>query len=147
MYTVKINDGWVEYVYSLTGSDKYSIQDLIDIVAKSTKMKVKCERGFQLEVGEWANETFPKATNKTIIAHMKREIVELENAQNIGEECADIYHMLLHLAYRNGFDLYSAARAKFKTNKLRKWGKPDHEGVVEHVKEKHVPRRRRKRDR
>jgi hypothetical protein len=32
---------------------------------------------FQLQVGQWANETFPKATPHTIARHLFREAVEL----------------------------------------------------------------------
>ena len=90
----------------------------------------------QEEVGNWAVQTFPKATTKSIIAHIKKEIKELEDASDDGlsEECADIYMMLLHIAHRQRFDLFLAAKNKLEINKRRKWGLPDKDGVVEHIR-------------
>ena len=107
---------------------------------------------FQEEVGEWGNVQFPMATSSAICAHLKREVAELDKAayslrvfspnyqaqllkQEVAMEAADCYMLLLHLCFRNGIDLETAAREKFEVNKARTWGKPDAEGVVEHVRE------------
>lgn len=97
---------------------------------------------FQDRVGQWAEKTFTKATDQTVLTHMKREMVELEESvahgnlkPELAEECADIYLLLLHLAHRNKFDLQAFAKRKHEVNTQRLWGAPDAEGVVEHIKE------------
>lgn len=102
---------------------------------------------FQLEVGRWAEIAFPQATDRSIVAHLRREAVELEEAAAIdwpspversfelGQEAADVYLLLLHLAHRHGFSLEQFARAKFDKNVRRRWGRLDAEGVVEHLRE------------
>ena len=92
------------------------------------------ESHIQKTVGEWGCETFSKATNTTIIAHLKREVNELEDDCD-PEEAADCLLLLLHLAHREKFDLLAEAQKKFAINKKRKWGEPDSEGVVEHIRE------------
>lgn len=90
----------------------------------------------QKAVGEWAVVTFPKSTEKTIIAHIRRELDEMEEeGANLAEESADVLLMLFHIAHRNGFSLASNAAFKFGVVVARKWGEPDSEGVVEHVRE------------
>lgn len=92
---------------------------------------------FQEEVGHWGQQTFPQATTKSIVAHMRRELLEIEQAatkDELAEECADVYLMLLHLAHREKFDLFLEARKKFGVCLTRKWGKPDAEGVVAHIR-------------
>jgi hypothetical protein len=85
----------------------------------------------QAEIGEWARTTFPQSTKESWVAHMLREVGEL--AENHSpEEAADCHILLLGHAHINGYDLLSATLAKMAINRNRKWGKPDHEGVVEH---------------
>ena len=99
---------------------------------------------FQEEVGHWGSTTFPKTSNKIITLHIQREVDELFNAaalgdrDNLSEECADIYLMLLHLAHRNRFDLWATAKKKLSVCQFRSWGKPDAQGVVEHIPDKSV---------
>ena len=50
------------------------------------------------------------------------------------EEMADVFLLLIHLADGEGVNLLEAGAAKLKKNQARKWGKPDSEGVVEHVR-------------
>ena len=88
---------------------------------------------FQFVVGEWAKETFPAQTNESNIAHLMREVKELKKG-NTEEEAADCFLILLNIAHREGFDLCRAAEKKFSINRKRKWGKPDSQGVVEHIK-------------
>lgn len=70
-------------------------------------------------VGQWGMQTFPEATSDTIIAHMREEVVELQEATDgyeehgVGEELADIGLMLLHLAHRYGVDLQTEMIRKF----------------------------------
>jgi len=95
----------------------------------------------QQEVGTWAEGVFTQATPATIVAHLRREVEELATASqgtpNAAElaEAADCLLLLFHLAHKRGYDLLEAARYKFAINRERQWGKPDAEGVVEHVRE------------
>jgi NTP pyrophosphatase (non-canonical NTP hydrolase) len=83
----------------------------------------------QREDGEWANRTFPNASNDTIMSHLTEEVEELSNAAhidngtigNIEEEAADCLLLLLHLAHRNHFSLFEEAQKKFEINKKRTW--------------------------
>lgn len=99
----------------------------------------------QFQVGQWASSTFSKATNETIIAHLKREIEELDIATihaktntgltGIGEEAADCVLLILHLCERNRIDLAYHIKRKHWRNQRRTWGEPDAQGVVEHIAE------------
>ena len=76
---------------------------------------------FQREVGEWGKATFPNSTLLSIMAHLREEVAELDHEVRaglpkhgparyfgqvaIGEELADCYLLLLHLAHRVGIDL------------------------------------------
>jgi NTP pyrophosphatase (non-canonical NTP hydrolase) len=98
--------------------------------------------GKQERVGQWGQETFPQSTPRTIVAHLGREVRELEvevladhpDADAVAEEAADCLLLLYHLAHRFGFSLHDATAVKFSQVKARAWGKPDAEGVVEHVR-------------
>lgn len=83
---------------------------------------------------DWADQTFPHATPATIAAHLKREAEELAAAPEDPSEIADVYLLLLHLESKLPTSLRKAAAAKFSELKRRKWGKPDAEGVVEHIR-------------
>ncbi len=89
-------------------------------------------RLFQAAVGSWADTTFNKSTLETIINHLKREIVELEQSKT-PDEAADCFLLLLHFAHKSKFNLFGEARKKHDINMNRKWGEPDREGVVEHI--------------
>lgn len=101
---------------------------------------------FQREVGHWAEQTFPKATDTSVCIHLGREVAELRGwcaaaerspveTAEIAAEAADCFLLLLHLAHRCDFSLLDAAHAKMATNRQRTWGEPDAAGVVEHVRE------------
>lgn len=90
---------------------------------------------FQAAVGGWQDATFPRKTRRSIVAHLKEEVGELEQS-HAREEVADCFLLLLGYAHHCGFSLYDAAAGKFAVNKARKWGKPDPNGVVHHVKER-----------
>jgi NTP pyrophosphatase (non-canonical NTP hydrolase) len=95
---------------------------------------------FQNRVGMWAESVFTRATPGSIVAHLRREVEELGAATHLGpwedevEEAADCLLLLLHLAHKRGYSLLAAATAKFGENQQRRWGQPDAEGVVEHVR-------------
>lgn len=85
------------------------------------------------EACAWANATFTQAKASSKAEHLRREAEELCKAPRDVEEMADIFILLSHAC--DGLDLRTAVRAKLEKNKLRKWGKPDADGVVEHVAE------------
>lgn len=74
---------------------------------------------------------------------MKKEVDELKNAifhehseSEKRYEFADCFMLLIAAAKMEGLtakDLISITRAKLELNKVRKWGKPDENGVVEHI--------------
>lgn len=74
---------------------------------------------------------------------MKQEIEELiidlkNNNPNKRHEYADCFFLLYGSANADGMtyeDICFAIQEKFEINKARKWGKPDENGVVNHIKE------------
>jgi hypothetical protein len=89
---------------------------------------------FQTRIGEWGNATFPNGTPASVVAHLKKEVNELAESHD-PEEAADCMILLLHHAHRCGYDLMTEADKKFEINKKRRWGLPDKEGIVEHIRE------------
>lgn len=101
---------------------------------------------FQNDVGIWGGETFPQGTVTTILAHLRDEVDELEDAlmhpasytsmsanrEMLAGEMADVYLLLLHLAHRTGVDLEMAAAEKFDINKQRTWTTDSGRGYVKH---------------
>lgn len=98
------------------------------------------EEDLQTIVGVWAEETFIESTNASICTHLRREAKELSEDYN-PEEAADCLLCLLHFAYKNRFNLLAEAQKKHLINTKRKWGKPDAEGVVEHIRSQPVGER------
>lgn len=82
----------------------------------------------QTEIGEWGMETI-----SGILKHLHREVKELEET-NKGEEAADCLILLFQHAHLCGYDLMIETFKKFDINKKRQWGKPDKDGVIEHIK-------------
>jgi NTP pyrophosphatase (non-canonical NTP hydrolase) len=105
--------------------------------------------GVQSRCGRWAQDTFTKATPVSIATHLLREAQEVRQAAEVyaqapdlsvnrlalGDELADALHLILHLATFAKINLEGEFEKKFAENKRRTWKAPDHEGVVEHVKE------------
>lgn len=92
------------------------------------------QAAFQGEVGEWADRVMKESTNGSICKHLLKEVKELAVSCE-PEEAADCFLILLHFAHRNHFDLLTKAREKHEICKTRKWGQPDEDGVVEHIRE------------
>ena len=111
------------------------------------------------EISEWSDEQFNEGVfnherSLPIAHHLKKESEELIEAlsiffsnrktddfsikiENIGEELADVFMLILDCATHMGYDsddLVTAAFNKLEVNRGRKWGKPDKNGVVEHIK-------------
>jgi len=101
---------------------------------------------FFKRAADWADGNFPQATRASIAEHMRREVVELQDAitadtwgpnQAMRMELADVFLLLIHEARHNGLDgpqLLAAAQAKLLINQARGWGQADAQGVVEHVR-------------
>lgn len=112
----------------------------------------------QADIADWADATFPShyrdgvpnpgAPYKHLTVNDKGEVWELgraivdyttdpmpEHRQQVATELADCLHLLASIAHLCGIDLLAATRAKLAENKARRWGKPDSDGVVEHVRE------------
>jgi hypothetical protein len=102
---------------------------------KALALLSKPEAGeFQRMVGLWADRVMTESTNASICKHLQKEAKEL-TASYEPEEAADCFLILLHFAHRNKFDLLVKGKEKHEVNKRRKWGKPDKEGVVEHIEQ------------
>ena len=102
-------------------------------------------------VADWAERTFPEATLETVLKHLRREEDELAEAvgEQVGPELADCWMILAHLhrladraaaylverALDEGLDLAEEVKGKMAVNRARRWGEPDADGVVEHVRE------------
>lgn len=94
-----------------------------------------------IEISAWQKETFGHATAMSKIAHLADEIIELVHAIKTNDpgkrlEFADCFFLLFGAAAADGMsyeDICSAIQEKFEINKLRKWGEPDENGVVNHI--------------
>lgn len=87
------------------------------------------------EVNDWQAVTFPRATPESVVEHLRREVVdELVPKPRDPMEVADVYFLLVGLAYELGVDLKQIVADKLAVNRARTWGQPDAHGVVEHVR-------------
>ena len=108
------------------------------------------------EICEWSDKTFDngKFTRSRCIPisyHLQKESVELTEAllefannptiemrMKVGKEYADLLILLVDSANHFGLnadELLTVAFNKLEENKKRKWGLPDENGVVEHIRE------------
>lgn len=113
------------------------------------------------DISTWSDATFGDGQRNPAIAnHLKKEVEELIEALNkthamkvdrsveVGDflrqfkntqmEFADCFMLLLDSAHHfdlRAKDLIRLTREKLEINKTRKWGKPDSNGVVEHIKD------------
>lgn len=95
-----------------------------------------------LEVIKWQKKTFPEASPSSKLKHLKQEVDELESdifhgKETVPSEFADCFLLLFGAAYACGYnwsDIWQFMDWKMEINKNRKWGKPDKDGVVNHIK-------------
>jgi NTP pyrophosphatase (non-canonical NTP hydrolase) len=112
------------------------------------------------DLSEWSDSTFGDGQrNPAIVYHLKKEVEELieafhefnllivdnfshdefmNNQNKIKMEFADCFILLLDSAHHFNItaeQLINLSREKLGVNKARKWGKPDINGVVEHIKD------------
>lgn len=93
-------------------------------------------------ITKWQKETFGEATPISKLEHLKQEVEELiadlkSNNPNKRHEYADCFLLLFGSANADGMtyeDICQCIAEKFDINKARKWGKPDVNGVVNHIK-------------
>lgn len=95
-------------------------------------------------IAAWQKATFPNATSESKCHHLVEEVNELLeetqkefNRDTFGKELADCFILLIGVASNAGFDYVDVMRSideKMTINRKRKWGKPDANGVVKHVK-------------
>lgn len=95
------------------------------------------------EITKWQNETFGQATALSKIAHLAEELQELVddlkvNAENRRLEFADCFILLFGAAASDGMNyekILEAIEEKMLINYQRKWGKPNENGVVNHIRD------------
>ena len=96
-------------------------------------------QSFQISQGKWSDDTFGKdVPPRAKIAHLIKEVDELYRSPYDIEEYADCFILILDAARKAGYDvsdITSAMWDKLEVNRQRKWGKPDENGVVEHIRE------------
>lgn len=96
------------------------------------------------KITKWQDKTFPESTELSMLHHLKKELEELLNEAKAKEylseskrlEYADCFLLLFGAAQKAGFNynrICVAINQKYEINKLRNWGEPDENGVVEHV--------------
>lgn len=99
-------------------------------------------------IAKWSDATFGEG-QKTIpiLYHLQKEVSELMEAVTLDkalgrwsdkttEEFADCFMLLIDAATHHGItakELIDVSQAKLEINKNRKWGKPDENGVIEHL--------------
>jgi NTP pyrophosphatase (non-canonical NTP hydrolase) len=111
------------------------------IACEDLKPETAAKRLFNA-IREWQTSTFGNANSLSKLAHLQEELDELqkaikENDPNRRFEYADCFLLLYGAAGADGMtydDIFKAIEQKLAINKKRKWGKPDANGVVHHVK-------------
>ena len=96
------------------------------------------------KIMKWSDSTFGEMQKTPgMVAHLKKEVIELEkevtqddNILGIQIELADCLMLLLDIASHSDIDAESLlfeVEHKLSINKLRKWGKPNVDGSIEHI--------------
>ncbi len=87
---------------------------------------------------EFSDKTFGSNRQSTApLNHLLKEVKETIESPDDWSEYADCLLLLVDAFRISGGDaqqLLQAAFDKLEKNKLRKWGKPDANGVVEHIR-------------
>lgn len=94
---------------------------------------------FQTECHRWSEQTFGIGRSPDgPIAHLVKEVEELQKQPYDLMEYADCLMLILDAASNADIPadiLLEAAWDKLEINRHRDWGKPDENGVVEHVRD------------
>lgn len=93
----------------------------------------------QDRIHAWHLKTFPGQPAVAKLKHLVKEITtELIPDIKARAEWADVFILFLCAAAMEGLtadDLIQAAHHKMDINVMRKWSKPDKDGVIEHIRE------------
>jgi len=132
------HEGTGNKVFNAEQASKVAVNLCFKIAEEiENKSLTKFENYFNEQM-EWANATFTKANKHSILTHLRRELIELENSDNDAEEYADCFMLLLHYANKMGLtpeSILASCKSKLEKNKSRKWKAPDEHGVCHHVKD------------
>lgn len=95
------------------------------------------------ELARWSDATFTdhRDPERTLV-HLQREVTEAlvavrHELDDVAFEFADLFMLVVDAARRYGLEwdeLLWYVQAKHEINLQRTWGKPDADGVVEHVR-------------
>jgi hypothetical protein len=103
------------------------------------------------DIRKWSDATFGEDQRTIpILHHLMKEVPEAIEVCETGShkaqwEFADCLMLLLDASSHYGMDaedLIRYTRLKLNVNKLRKWGKPDKNGVIEHIVETAGPEKK-----
>lgn len=94
------------------------------------------------QITEWQRQTFGESTTLAKLAHLDEELTELvsdviSKSPNKRLEFADCFILLFGAAAVDGMDfedICEAIHEKMAINYKRTWGKPNENGVVNHIK-------------
>lgn len=86
------------------------------------------------DIAAWQRATFPDATPTSVAHHLLQESQELLRNPGDGLEMADAFILLTWLVVNGEVDLLEQVNKKMEVNRARKWGKPDENGVINHVR-------------
>ena len=90
------------------------------------------------EMHQWQLHQFPQATPHSALAHIKKELKELDDTPYDMEEWVDLFFLTIQGLTKLAREDLNAVRyeiyAKLIKNHNREWGQPDADGVVEHVR-------------
>jgi len=91
------------------------------------------------KIALWQKEIFPKSDQASKWNHLAKEVIELQKALESGigipEELADCFILLIGISALEGLEVQQIIEDKFDINLKRKWGEPDKNGVVLHIKD------------
>lgn len=119
-----------------------------ELLKKLKQKKADKLQALMDDISAWADATFG-AERKTVapLHHLKKEAAEAIEAIERAEpnrstagvlELADCFILVLNACALYGLtasEVIRAANYKLETCKKRKWGEPDENGVVEHIRD------------
>lgn len=103
-----------------------------------------------MAITTWQEQVFPNATATSKMKHLQEEVKEVlheleqpkVSTSKLLEEYADCLFLLYGAVNSSGFsydDMQLALIDKFEKNLQRKWGEPDADGIVKHIKDDTCP--------
>ena len=124
---------WGQYLEA-----NYVERKIGEIVAPFMRSQIELEAKvtLQQQIFDWGTATFGAGQRSDgVYAHLKREIKELGDDLNDGEELADCAILLFELAGFAGVDLLDEVDKKHKINQGRTWGDIEPDGSILHIKD------------